>query len=317
MNHLLTVWLLTLACLAPLRAADQAVRQTPLRETETYRVMTYNLENYLLAPTATRKAKSPAARAKVAESILAGRPDILAVQEIGDVAALLDLQDGLRARGLDLPFWEHCRGWDTNIFTGVLSRYPILRRRAHTNESYLLKGRRWHLSRGIAEVEIAVTPGYRLTLMVAHLKSKRAIAEASESEIREQEAGVLRELIETHLRTAPASNLIVCGDLNDTRDTSTLRTIAGTREPRLFDPRPAESNGDAAPSENPRFEPRRITWTHYFGKEDSYSRLDYLLLSRGLKREWRSAGSRVVVVPDWGLASDHRPVLCEFSATDH
>lgn len=317
MSHLLTVGLLILACLAPLRAADRGVRQTPPGETETFRVMTYNVENYLLAPTGTRKAKSPAARAKVAESILVGRPDILAVQEIGEVAALLDLQEGLRARGLHLPYWEHSRGWDTNIFTGVLSRYPILRRQSHTNESFLLKGRRWHLSRGIVEVEIAVTPRYRLTLMVAHLKSKRAIAEANESEIREQEAGVLRELIETHLRTAPASNLLVCGDLNDTRDTPTLRTVVGTREPRLFDPRPAEPNGDSAPAENPRFEPRRITWTHYYGKEDSYSRLDYLLLSRGLKREWRPGGSRVVVVPDWGLASDHRPVLCEFSATDH
>ena len=65
-----------------------------------------------------------------------------------------------------------------------------------------------------------------------------------------------------------------------------------------------------------KHQPRRITWTHFYGKEDSYSRLDYILLSRGLAREWRPEGSYVFTAPDWGLASDHRPVVCEFVAED-
>lgn len=278
--------------------------------------MTYNVENYLLAPTGTRKIKPPEARAKVAESIIAGSPDILAIQEIGEVAALEDLQAALRLRGLDLPHLEHARGWDTNIFIGVLSRFPIVRRAPHTNDNFLLHGRRWHASRAVAELDIAVTPQYRLTLFAAHLKSKRAIAEANESEIRQQEALLLREHIEARLRLTPEANVLVCGDLNDTRDTLAMRTLIGLREPRLYDSRPAEANGDRAPAENPRYEPRRVTWTHYFGKEDSYSRIDYVLLSRGLKREWRPEKSCVVAVPDWGLASDHRPVVCEFYATE-
>jgi len=278
--------------------------------------MTYNVENYLLQPTASRPGKSPASRDKVAESIVAGHPDILALQEMGDVAALRELQQRLRNRGLDLPYWEHIRGWDTNIFVACLSRFPIVRRLPHTNESFLLNGRRWHVSRGIGEVEIEVSPRYHLTLITAHLKSKRAIGEASETEIREHEAAVLRELIEARLRARPDANLVVCGDFNDTRNTATLRTLVGEREPRLFDPRPVERNGDAAPAENPRYEPRRITWTHYFGREDTYSRIDYLLVSRGLKREWCPEKSEVVNVPDWGQGSDHRPVLCEFYAQD-
>jgi len=281
-----------------------------------FRVMTYNVENYLLTPTATRRVKSAESRAKVAESIVAGSPDILALQEIGEVAALRELQSRLRSRGLDLPHWEHVRGWDTNIFTAVLSRFPIVRRASHTNESFLLNGRRWHVSRGIAEVEIAVTPAYRMTLWVAHLKSRRAIGEADERDVREGEAAVLREFVEKSLRARPDANVVVCGDFNDTRDSVAIRTLLGGREFRLFDPRPAEANGDAAPAENPRFEPRRVTWTHYYGREDSYSRVDYLLMSRGLQREWRAEGSRVVVVPDWGQGSDHRPIVGEFWSVD-
>ena len=278
--------------------------------------MTYNVENYLLAPTTTRKAKEPESRAKVVESIVAGRPDILALQEIGDLAALKELQARLRDRGLDLGNAELVQGWDTNIVVALLSRYPIAQRRPHTNESFLLNGRRWHMSRGVGEVDVAVTPRYGVTVFVAHLKSRRAIGAASEADIREHEAELLRTLVEARLAAQPSANVVVCGDFNDTRDTPALRTLVGRRAPRLFDLRPVEPNGDQAASANPRYEPRRVTWTHYYGREDTYSRIDYLLVSPGLKREWCPEASQVVAIPDWGVASDHRPVVAEFLATD-
>ena len=278
-----------------------------------YRVMTYNVENYLLAQTGTRPPKSPLAEAKVVESILDGRPDVLALQEIGEQPALFQLQSRLKSRGLDLPYWEHVRGWDTNIFTAVLSRFPIVRRQPHTNESFLLNGRRWHLSRGIVEVGIAVTPQYRLTVFAAHLKSKRAISEASESEVREREAMVLRELVTARLRAHPEDNLALCGDLNDTRESPTLRTLLADPEFPLFDPRPAERNGDSAPAENPRFEPRRVTWTHYFGRADTYSRIDFVLMNRGLKREWRAENPPVGGGSDRGGGHEQQLVVCSYA----
>lgn len=290
-------------------AFSTALAQTP------FRVVTYNVENYLIQPTGTRKAKPEASRAMVVKGLVALKPDVLALQEIGDTDSLAELQGRLKAAGLDLPHSEHVRGYDTNIFVAVLSRFPFVSRHPHTNESYLLNGRRFRGSRAIAEVEIEPLPGYRFSLLTTHLKSKRAIADADEAEMRNQEAILLREKIDILLQK-PDANFVVCGDFNDTRDTPAIRTVLGRGNKSLMDTRPSERNGDTAPSENPSWDPRRITWTHYYGKEDSYSRLDYLMVSRGMAREWRNEGTYILVMPDWGVASDHRPLVAEFLPVD-
>ena len=57
-----------------------------------------------------------------------------------------------------------------------------------------------------------------------------------------------------------------------------------------------------------------VTWTHYFGKEDTYSRIDYIMLSPGMAREWVPNEGFVLATPNWGLASDHRPIVAAFWA---
>jgi endonuclease/exonuclease/phosphatase family metal-dependent hydrolase len=281
-----------------------------------FRVVTYNVENYLVRPTDTRKVKPEPSRAMVVKSLIALKPDVLALQEIGDVDSLAELQGRLKAAGLDLPHTEHVRGYDTNIFVAVLSRFPIVSKHPHTNESYLLNGRRFRTSRAIAEVEIEPRPGYRFSLLTTHLKSKRAVADGDEAEMRTQEAMILREKLDALLQQKSDANFVVCGDFNDTRDTPAIRAVMGRGNKSLMDTRPAERNGDTAPSENPNWDPRRVTWTHYYGKEDSYSRLDYILVSRGMAREWRKEGTYILTLPDWGVASDHRPLVAEFLPAD-
>ena len=284
---------------------------------ERFRVATYNVENYLLEPVGTRTPKPEAHRAKVAEMILSIRPDVIALQEIGGANALLEIRGRLAAKGLELPHMELVHGADEAIQVGVLSRFPIVSRNPHTNESFLLDGRRFRVSRGFLEVGIQPSPGYRFTLFTAHLKSKRTTAAADEAQLREQEARLLRGLVEERLKEKPDANIVVCGDFNDTKDSRAIRALVGgnTRTP-LTDTRPVERNGDRLPSENPRWDPRHVAWTHFYGKEDTYSRLDYLLLSPGMVREWRREGSYLPVVADWGLASDHRPVVCEFESEE-
>ena len=285
-------------------------------------VATYNLENYHLRAWGNRQEKPAAARAAVVRVLASIHPDVVAVQEIGEPAALDELQSALASAGVDLPHREHVTGWDTNIFVAVLSRFPISRRASHTNDGYLLAGRRFHASRGIAELDIAVTPSSQFTLMTAHLKSRRPVAVADESELREQEAVILRHHVDEALLRSPQGTLLLCGDMNDSPASKTLHTLLGRGRGRLIDTRPAErwpttppgNEFTPAPPRSPDPASRRsITWTHFYAKEDTYSRIDYILLAQGMAVWWKPEGGYVAGGSDWGLASDHRPVVCELS----
>jgi endonuclease/exonuclease/phosphatase family metal-dependent hydrolase len=283
---------------------------------ETFRVATYNLESYLDSPTKSRPAKSGASKAKVRESIRALRPDVLALQEIGSTNALLELRDSLQADGLALPYWEHVSGFDTNIHVAVLSRFPITARRPRTNDNFLLSGRRFRVSRGFGEVDIQVNTNYSFTLLTAHLKSKLVVAAADESELRLEEARLLRERIDALLGANPNLNLLVLGDFNDTKDSASTKAVVGRGKLKLIDTRPAERNGDTADSTTASGVPRNIAWTHYYAKDDTYRRIDFLLLSAAMAREWLTNETCVLAIPDWGLASDHRPLVATFVAED-
>ena len=284
---------------------------------ETFRVATYNVQNYLSSTVGTRPAKTETAKAKIRESIIATKADVIALQEMGGTNELLELRDSLRGEGCDYSHWEHISAWDTNIHVAVLSRFPIIARRPHTNDSFLLFGKRHFVKRGFVEVEIQVNEKYKFTLLTAHLKSKLTAWDADEQELRDEEAALLREKVEVILTKDPNANLIVAGDLNDTPDSKPVRTlVAAGRKNALFDARPSEQNGDHPFASDSRRPPPLITWTHFFGKEDSYRRIDYLLLSKGLAREWVSGQTFVVRVPNWGIGSDHRPIVATFIAAD-
>jgi endonuclease/exonuclease/phosphatase family metal-dependent hydrolase len=282
-------------------------------ETNIFRLATFNVENYLDAPSGARHAKSPAAQAKVRDCILAIKPDIVSLQEMGATNALLDLQSNLKSSGLDLPFWDEITGFDTNIHLAVLSRFPIIARRPHTNENFLLDGRRLYVSRGFAELDLQVNPRYTFTLIAAHLKSRRPSTIADEEEWRYEEAAALRRVIDARFAQDPAQNLAILGDFNDVQDSKPVRAIMGRGTTRLFDTRPAERNGDDDASADGGRESRRITWTHYYAKDDVYSRIDYILLGRGLQRRWLKDETYILATPNWGLASDHRPLVASFA----
>ena len=286
-----------------------------LHAAQTFRVATYNVQNYLGATSGTRAAKSAAAQTKIRESIRALNADVIALQEMGGTNELLELRDSLRREGCDFPHWEHVSARDTNIHVAVLSKFPITARRPHTNDSFLLFGKRHYVKRGFAEVEIRVHDRYSFTLLTAHLKSKLTSFDADEQELREEEAILLREKIDNILDRQPNANVVVAGDLNDTRDSKAVRTIIG-RKYALIDTRPAEDNGDDQPNVNAHYPPPRISWTHYYGKEDSFRRIDYILVSRGLAREWVTNETHVLKIPNWGTGSDHRPIVATFVAED-
>ncbi len=287
------------------------------RSAETFRVATYNVQNYLEAASGTRPAKSEAAKAKIRESIRATKADVIALQEMGGTNAFLELRASLKRDGCDFPYWEHVTAWDTNIHVAVLSKFPIVARRPHTNDSFALFNKQFHVKRGFAEVDIEVNARYAFTLLTAHLKSKLSQFDADEQELRDEESALLREKVEAILTARPNANVIVAGDLNDTRDSKPVRSIiAAGRKHALIDTRPAEQNGDDQPNNNPRYPAPQITWTHYYGVKDQFSRIDYILLSKGMAREWVTNETFVVKIPNWGIGSDHRPIVATFMAND-
>lgn len=279
---------------------------------ERFSVATYNVENYLDAPVPGRTTKPDAAKAKVRETLLAVRADVVSLQEMGGTNALLELRGSLRAAGLDYPHWEHITGRDTNIHVAVLSRFPIVARRSHTDDSFLLNGRRFRVSRGFVEVDIRVTPEFQFTLFAAHLKSKRPVPDGDQAELREQEALLLREKIDARLKANPEAPLLVLGDFNDTRDAKPVRTLIGRGRAALVDLRPEEATR-AAPDAPLQRTAANITWTYFYNREDSYSRFDYLLVNRAFASRVVLEQTCVLALPWWREASDHRPVIATFS----
>ena len=277
-------------------------------------VASFNLENFVGPNTYRRPVKTGAAKAKIVEALLPIRPDVLAVQEIGQKPRAEELRALLKKAGLDLPNLVFVKGPDPVINLAVLSRFE-LKAVAHHDVPYLLGGKRRMVSRGFAEVEVKVSPGYSFVLFNAHLKSKRPVSYASEAAIRLGEARALRALVEQRLAVTPTRNIIVVGDLNDTPDQPPIKAIIGLGRKKLVDLRPGERNGDKVPSAN-RYPPRRVTWTSYYSREDSFSRFDYLLASPGMARELVPEGTYVHAMADWGVASDHRPIVATFVSRD-
>src|SRR4051812_34177406 len=113
---------------------------------ETFRVATYNVENYLDEPVEGRRPKTAESKAKIRESIIALKPDIIAFQEMGTTNAFLELRDSLKKDGLDLPYWEHVNGHDPDIHVAILSKFPFAARHPHTNDNFLLNGKRFQVS---------------------------------------------------------------------------------------------------------------------------------------------------------------------------
>ena len=195
----------------------------------------------------------------------------------------------------------------------MLSKFPIIARHPHTNDEFLLDGKRFRVSRGFAEVEIQAATNFTFTLLAGHLKSKLATPNADEAEERLAEAKVLRGIIDEHFKANPNAKLIVLGDFNDEKNSDAIKEIIGRGKFKLTDTRPAERNGDDASADNFYHEPRNVAWTYFYGADDTYSRIDYILLSPAMKRAWLAEETFIPTIPNWGKGSDHRPIVAKFS----
>jgi endonuclease/exonuclease/phosphatase family metal-dependent hydrolase len=266
-------------------------------------VATYNVENYTLANRMAdgvyREAypKPERERAALRQVIAAIAPDVLAVQEMGPQPFLDEFQRELRLAGLDYPHTVLLAGPDADRHVAVLSRIPFKAVHRHAEVPFRYFGQNERVRRGVLEVVFATDRG-DVSLFVIHLKSKYTERKDDPEAAlkRALEAEAVRDLVLARHPDPAAAKFIVAGDWNDTRGTRPVRAL--------------QKRGDTVIGELVlAADSRGQTWTHHFRREDLYSRIDYLMVSPGLKPF--VAGNRAAIHDGPGVveASDHRPVV--------
>jgi len=271
----------------------------------------YNLWNYLamdrrIGGETVDDAPKPADQiAALIHAISLARPDILGVCELGDESFLADLQNRLKKIGIDLPHTEMVTAANQqNRNLALLSRFPIVARHSRDDLSYRIDDTVLPLQRGILDVVVAPTEGYRLRCIGLHLKSKREVKDGDQSLMRRNEAQLARDHIDAILKAEPGANLLVYGDFNDTRNEPPVRTLQGRFGTKSY-------------LEDLKLEDRfGFRWTHHWSWADIYARIDFALVARGLSPEIDRDRSYLLHPPNWDLASDHRPLVVRLVPKD-
>lgn len=269
------------------------------------RFITYNVENWLTMDRyvdrkALKGAPKPASEKQAVIQILARHtPDVIGLCEIGSVSDLAEIQASLKAAGLDLPHSQYTGGSDPTRHLGLLSRFPITATAKPTETEYRLAGQTFAINRGILDVSIQAR-GKFYRFLGAHLKSKRDSEQGDQEAIRLNEARLLRRHVTSILKTNADARLIVYGDFNDTRATPAIKTITGNyNDPSYLTTIPAKDS-------------RNQAWTYHWALHDIYSRIDFIMVSRGIRSDVAFPAAKIIDDAEWDKASDHRPVLAVF-----
>lgn len=268
-------------------------------------VAAYNVENYTLADRMVDGIYRPAypkpEKEKVAlRQVIAGlAPDILAIEEMGPQAYLDDFQRELKRAGQDFPHAVLLESADADRHVAVLSKVPFKEVRRHATVPFAYFGQPEVVKRGVLEVVFATTDG-DFSVFVVHLKSKHTERKDDpESALqRALEAEAVRDLVLARYPDPAKAKFIVCGDWNDTQ---TSRPVRAMRK------RGATVIGEILPAADSRGE----GWTHFFRRELTYSRIDYLLVSPALKALVAGGTAKIWDGPGARGASDHRAIYLQ------
>ncbi|MGL5016690.1 MAG: endonuclease/exonuclease/phosphatase family protein [Luteolibacter sp.] len=273
--------------------------------TEGLRFITYNVENWLTMDRYVDRKnlkgapKPESEKQAVVQILVRHAPDVIGLSEIGTTADLAEIQEDLKAAGLDLPHSHHTGGSDPTRHLGLLSRFPITSTAKPAVSEYQLAGQTFAINRGILDATVEARGKFYRFLGV-HLKSKRDVEIGDQEAIRLQEARLLRRHVDSILETDAEARLVVYGDFNDTRATPAIKAVTGSyNDPTYLTAIPAkDSNGHA--------------WTYHWALHDTYSRIDFIMVSRGLREDVIFEAAKIIDDPEWDKASDHRPILAIF-----
>lgn len=290
---------------SPLFAEEsETIKDTSsLKKVDSVKFVSYNLRNYLkmnrrINGKKAQNAPKPDVEINALLTYLNQiDPDILAVSEIGNYSDALDLQKRLKNSEMELPHLQWLQGGNSQRCLAIYSKFPIIENHSSADLEYEIGESILNIQRGILDVVIQINPDYQLRVIGLHLKSKRPVSQADQAEMRRNEAHLARQRIKEILATNPETNLLVHGDLNDTKNEPPIRALKGrwNAKDHMKDIRLRDEFG--------------TTWTYYWDHADQYSRFDFVLASRSLVPEIDTDNSYLFFDPDWYSASDHRPLV--------
>ena len=269
-------------------------------------IASYNVENYLVTDRMVdgvyRQAyPKPEPEKTAVRRVIGGiAPDIVALAEMGQPPFLEELQRDLRREGQDYPHGVVLEAADADRHVALLAKVPVKEIKRHTDVKFTFLGQPDVVKRGVLEVVFATDQG-DLSVFVIHLKSKRT--ERPDDPLgaaqRLGEAEAVRDLILSRFPDPTKALYVVCGDWNDARNSKSTRAL--------------QKRGDTVVGEILRAaDSRGEVWTHFYRAEDSYSRIDFLMVSPALKPFVEGGRGAVYDGPASTEGSDHRAVYARF-----
>jgi endonuclease/exonuclease/phosphatase family metal-dependent hydrolase len=274
---------------------------------ETLTIATYNIENYGPANRLTEAGyrkdyPKPEPEKKALRTVIrALRADVLVLQEMGGQAYLDELRRDLKTEGVDYPHAAIATAVDADRHLAVLSLRPLLRVTTHDDLVFPYFGAKEKVKRGLLEVMVATAAG-EVTIFGVHLKSRFTDRpdDPSSAIRRAGEATAVRDRVLKRFPVPGESRVVVLGDCNDSKSSRTVAHLLKRGERTVLELLPAaDSRGEA--------------WTHVYRREESYTHVDHVLVSPGLRSAVQGGAARIYDGEGVRDASDHRPVAITLS----
>lgn len=278
---------------------------------ENLRIATYNLQNYLSTDRMVEgqwhsSYPKPESEKKVLRrNLLSVRPDLLALQEIGGLPYLRELQMDLSDAGLEYPFFAHMESVDGERNIAVLSRLPIQSIVQHSDLEFPYFDEIETVNRGMLEVRLSVTAAHRekvLKVFVVHLKSRYTSnkADPQSEKRRVKEAEACRNRILKGINRDGEGLYCILGDFND---------YPGSAAVRRFCRKGNFLIGNYIRAEDDRGE----LWTYFWKKQSQYSTVDGFIVSPALFPFISGGQGHIHSSPKGQKGSDHRLVYLDFA----
>ena len=279
-------------------------------QAETLRVATYNLENYGSTNRMTDSGfrlnypKPEAQKAALRQVIRGLNADVLILQEMGTQSYLDELCRDLAVDGVRFSRVALAEAGDEARHLAVLSRRPLIDLQVHRDLEFAYLGGTERVKRGMIEATVS-SEGGPVTVFGVHLKSRltERPEDPASSVRRAAEATAVRERIRARVGAGAVKRFIVVGDCNDTRSSRTLTHLQKRGRTEIARLLPASDS-------------RGEVWTHVFRRDESYSRVDHVLVSPELIPVVVGRQAQIFDGDGVQLASDHRPVFVDVSLRD-